>query len=161
MRLIPLSPTDARYHLATHKVQIVASDLAAFGASATGTLPLIPTSGTFPAGTVARFAGLQLITPFDFSDAGITSLLIEVGDGGDTDRLLVQTEIAVDGTEILYRASAAATQPYAYLVADSIDALFTAANGGTPTLGECTVGEVHIFLHVTDPSVMVRARGNL
>jgi len=161
MKLIQLAPTDARYHLATHKVVLTYTDVAALGASATGTIPLIPTSGTFPAGTVARFAGLQLITAFDFSDTGITSLLIEVGDGSDTDRLLTQTELAVDGTEIFYKASAASTQPYAYLVADSIDALFTAANGGTPTLAECTSGEVHLYLHVTDPAILSRAKGSL
>lgn len=161
MKLIQLSPTDARYQLATHKVVLTYADVAALGASATGTIAIIPTSGTFAAGTTARFAGLQLITAFDFSDTGITSLLIEIGDGGDTDRLLTQTEIAVDGTEVLYKVEGAVTQPYSYLVADTIDAKFTAANGGTPTLAEATSGEVHIYLHVTDPTIMTRVKGSL
>lgn len=161
MKLIQLAPTDARYQMATHKVVITYTDVAALGAGTTGTLAIIPTTGTFPAGTVARFAGLQLITAFDASDASINSLLIEVGDGGDTDRLLTQTEIAIDGTEILYKASAATTQPYAYLVADSIDALFTVAGGASPTLAEITSGEVHLYLHVTDPAILSRAKGSL
>lgn len=160
MDLVPLAPTDAMFNLATHKVIITASDVAALGAGTTGTLAIYPRTGTFPAGYTARFAGLELITAFDASDAAINSLLIEVGDGGDTDRLLVQTEIAVDGTEILFRTSAANTQPYAYLVADTIDALFTVAGGASPTLAEINAGEVHLYLHISPPR-MTRIKGPL
>lgn len=164
MKVIALPPQSRQFHLATHKVIISYTDIAALGASATGTLALLPinTAGaftkTFPAGTVARFAGLNLITAFDFSDTGITSLTVQIGDGSDTDRLLTSTELAVDGTEILWKVEGATTQPYAYLAADTIDALFTAANGGTPTLAECTSGEVEIYLHVTDSNALERAR---
>lgn len=151
MQLVRLSKTDQEFHLATHKVIINTADLVALGASDTGTIAIVPTSGTFPAGTVARFAGLKIVTAFDFSDSAINSLLIEVGDGGDTDRLLTQTQLAEDGTEILYKVEGAVTQPYAYLVADTIDAKFTAAGGGSPTLAETTVGEVHVYLYVHEP----------
>jgi hypothetical protein len=149
MNVIKLSNTDAKYQLATHKIVIDAADVAALGSGTTGTLAIFPATGTFPAGTTARFAGLNLKTPFDFSDAAINSLLIEVGDGGDTDRLLTQTQTALDGTEILYKVEGAVTQPYAYLVADTIDVLFTVAGGASPTLAETTVGEVEIYLHIT------------
>lgn len=145
MKLIPLSHTDALFHQATHKVTLDYTDLVALGANATGTIALFPTSGTFPAGTVVRFAGGRLTTAFDFSDASINSLLIEIGDGGDTDRLLAQTQLAVDGTEILNFTS---TLAYAYPVADTLDALFTAAGGGTPTLAEATAGALELFFHV-------------
>lgn len=164
MKVISLPAQSRNFHLATHKVIITAADVAGLGASATGTLALFPinTNGLFtktaPIGTVARFAGLNLITPFDFSDTGITSLTAQVGDGGDTDRLLTATEICVDGTEILHKVEGAVTQPYALLAADTIDVLFTCANGGTPTLAECTVGEVEIYLHITDANALERAR---
>ena len=147
MKLIALSPTDARYKLATHKVVITFTDVAALGSGTTGTLALFPFTGTFPAGTTVRFAGLNLKTAFDASDASINSLLVEVGDGGDTDRLLTQTELAVDGTEVLFKASALM---YSYPIADTVDALFTVAGGASPTLAEITSGEVELYLHITD-----------
>ena len=164
MKVISLPSQSRQFQLATHKVILTAADVAGLGASATGTLALFPinTNGSFtktvPVGTVARFAGMNLITAFDFSDAGITSLTIEVGDGADPNRLLTATEICVDGTEILHKVEGAVTQPYAYLAADTIDVLFTCANGGTPTLAECTVGEVEIYLHITDNNALERAR---
>lgn len=158
-----LAPQDAMFGLATHKVTIDYTLLAARGAGATLTVQLFPAqnatqyaagtapSGTNPVGLIARFCGLHLVTAFDFSDSGITSLLIEVGDGNDTDRLLTQTEIAVDGTEVLEKAMGAVTSPYAYPIADTIDALFTAANGGTPTVQEATSGEVELYFHLSNP----------
>lgn len=158
MKSVMLSPTDRVFNLATHKLIITYADIAALGAATTGVIALVPTSGTFPAGTTFRFAGMHLVTAFDFSDTGITSLTAQVGDGGDTDRLLTATEICVDGTEILHKVEGAVTQPYALLAADTIDVLFTCANGGTPTLAECTVGEVEIYLHITDANALERAR---
>lgn len=152
MKTVMLSPSDQMFRLATHKVIITYTDLVALGANATGTIAIIPASGTFPAGTKARFAQLDLVTTFDFSDAGITSLLIEVGDGGDTDRLLTQTQIAVDGTEVLSKVEGAVSQPWAYQAADTIDALFTVANGGSPLLNEATSGEVHLYLWIEGPA---------
>lgn len=159
MKVHTLSPTDAARHFATHRITLDYADVAALGASATGTIAIVPASGTFPIGTAFRFAGLRLVTAFDFSDTGITSLLVEIGDGTDTDRLLAQTEIAVDGTEITYYIEGKVTQPYVYTAADTVDAKFTAANGGTPLLSECTSGEVEILLYVEDRSKLARPSG--
>jgi len=156
MNLIRLSPSDSHNHFATHKVVLTYTDVAALGASTSGTIAIFPKTGTFPAGTIARFAALDLVTAFDASDASINSLLLEVGDGNDTDRLLTQTETAVDGTEVLYKVEGAVTQPYAYLVADTIDAKFTVAGGASPTLAEITSGEVHIYLYVHTQSDKLR-----
>lgn len=148
MKWILLSPTQAVHLNATHKVVINAADVAALGSGTTGTIALFPRTGTFPAGTRVQFAAINLITPFDASDASINSLLIEVGDGGDTDRLLTQTQLAVDGTEILFASSAGLA--YAYPVADTVDALFTVAGGASPTLAEINAGEVEIYFRVSD-----------
>jgi hypothetical protein len=150
MQLLRISKTDQEFHLATHKVIIKAADVAALAADA-AVLPIIPASGTFPAGTVARFAGMKLVTAFDSSDAAINSLTIQIGDGGTANRLLTATELHVDGTEVLYKVEGAVTQPYAYLVADAIDATLTAAGGGSPTLAETTLGEVHLYLYLHTP----------
>lgn len=144
MKLTPIAGNP----LFNYKARIVVADLVALGASATGTIAIYPESGNAPAGTLCTRAALNLKTAIDFSDAGITSCLVEVGDGGSTARFLAQTEIAVDGTEILWAGGTGTN--YAYLVADTIDAKFTVANGGSPTLAETTVGELEIYLQVFD-----------
>lgn len=161
MKLIPLAPTDRTRLLATHKVILDYADVAALGAGTSGTIAIFPRSGTFAAGTTFRFAGLNLTTTFDASDTSINSLLIEIGDGSDTDRLLTQTELAVDGTEILFKVEGAVTQPYSYLVADTVDAKFTVAGGASPTLAEITSGQVEIYFHVSDLNDLERVSGGL
>jgi hypothetical protein len=161
MKVHTLSPTDAARHCATHRVTLDYNDVLALGASATGTVAIIPSSGTFAIGTRARFAGMSLPTAFDFSDSAINSLLVEIGDGGDTDRLLTQTEIAADGSYVTDKLMGAVTAPYAYVAADTIDAKFTAAGGASPTLAECTSGEVEIYLFVEDGRKLRRPSGSI
>jgi len=148
MKILTLTPQERTLLLATHKVVLTYADLTA--AATTQTIQIFPTSGNVPVGTVVRFAGSNLTTAFDFSDASINSLLLEVGDDGDTDRFLTQTEIAADGTEIIYKTTAASSQPYAYNTANAIDAFLTVAGGGSPLLNEATSGVVEIYLHITD-----------
>jgi hypothetical protein len=137
----------------THRVKVVAADLT--DTDTAQTLQLFPqTSGkTLPAGTVVWRAGLRLATAFDASgDAAIDSLTVIVGDGSDDNRLIASTQLAVDGTEILYAVTANAvdTLPYAYLAADTIDAIFTCSGGASPTLAEIDSGEVYIYLALAD-----------
>jgi hypothetical protein len=150
----------------THKFNITYSDLvtaAASGGVTNVTLQLFPSgTGTAAVGTTVEKAAFRLVTAFDFSDSGITSLLMEVGDGGDTDRFIPQKEVAVDGTEILWfeTSQATGTLPYSYLTADGIDVKFTAANGGSPTIDETTSGEVDIYLRITELQGFVRPKGD-
>jgi len=127
----------------------------ALGAGATTyTVQIFPdkdvNSNGFAAGLAVLNCGFNLPTAFDFSDAAMNSLLIEVGDGNSTARILTQTETAVDGTEILFKGMGAVTIPYAYPISDTIDALFTGAGGGTPTLGETTSGAAEVYLDLFD-----------
>jgi hypothetical protein len=163
MQLVKLSPTDRQYNYATHKAIVTYVDVAALGASTTGVLPIIPKTGNFAVGTTFRFAYMHLVTAFDFSDAGITSLLIEIGiTGGDTDKYLTSTEIAVDGTEIIHKAESAVTATASENTADSVDILFTVANGGSPLLSEATSGEVHFYITLHTPGTDMRGvRGPL
>lgn len=158
MKFIPL-PSDVTAMAGfTHKVVIEYTDLtaAAGAADTTVTLPIVPqdvsTSQTEanPAGLAVLRTAINLVTPFVASDGSVNSLLLEIGDGGDTDRLLTQTEVAVAGTEVLFKVSAATTQPYAYVAADTIDALFTIAGGASPTIDELTSGKVEIYFHLVD-----------
>ena len=150
MKFIPLSPTDRKFNLATHKVILDYTDLVGFGAGTTGTVQIFPRTGTFPAGVIMRFAGMRLSTSFGFSDVSINSLLVEVGDTGSTARLLSQTQIATAGTPVINKVEPGNTQPYSYPTANTVGAKFTVAGGASPTLGEATSGVVEIYLHVTD-----------
>lgn len=147
MKTIPLPIETVALTGYTHKAILDYTDIAALGASTTGTIPLFPIAGTFEAGLTCQRCALNLITAFDFSDAGINSLLIEIGDGNSTARLCAQTQIAVDGTEILFFASG---NTYAYPIADSIDAKFTCAGGGSPTLAEANAGQIEVYLRLVD-----------
>jgi hypothetical protein len=149
----------------THKFNVTYSDLvtaAASGGVTNVTIQLHPSgTTTVPVGTTVERAAFRLVTAFDFSDSGITSLLMEVGDGGDTDRFIPQKEVAVDGTEILWfeTSQATGTLPYSYLTADGIDVKFTAANGGSPTIDETTSGEVDIYLRIVDMAGFIKPAG--
>jgi hypothetical protein len=146
MKITPITGNP----LFNYKAKIGHADVAALGGGTTGTIALYPESGNGPAGMYVSRCALNLLTAFDASDAAINSLLIEVGDGGSTARLLAQTEIAADGTEILDKEGTAASAGYAYVAADTIDAKFTVAGGANPTLAEINAGEVEIYLQVID-----------
>jgi hypothetical protein len=148
MKLIPL-PFETRATTGyTHKAIVTFADLVAYsGGSTTSVVPLLNAR----VGDVVEAAAFALVTAFDFSDTGIDSCTMAVGDDGSTGRFIDAQQLAVDGTEITYYAgNAVATplMPYAYKVANAIDALFTVATGGSPLTSEATVGEVHIYLRV-------------
>jgi hypothetical protein len=149
----------------THKVKITYADLTLLAATSdtTVTIPIYPEPSAAlvgvngPAGMCCRKAAVLLDTAFDASDASINSLLLEIGDGGSTARFFPQTEMAVDGTEVLYFESKATTMPYAYLVADTIDVKFTVAGGGSPTIDELTSGVLYIFLAIVNLNELKKA----
>ena len=139
------------------------NDVLALGASAdnSGTpLNILPGgSDTLPAGTMVKFiAGwLDGGTGFDFSDAGITSLTLKLGDDGDDDRFRTAIELAEDGTEIDYFTGPHATNDHVYPSANTVDAIFTSANGGSPLLSECTSGKVFLLFATANLTAAPRA----
>jgi len=156
-KCIPLNAETRARTGFSHKIIVDYVAIAAIGAAASGAMQILPTgnglipgTGTVPVGFAVLRAAFNLVTAFDFSDAGITSMLIELGDGGDPNRFLGQTEVAVDGTEILSEISKLTTFPYSYLTADGIDLTVTVANGGSPLLSECTSGKLEIYLCCVD-----------
>lgn len=156
MEVIRFSEQEERAYGFTHKVILDHTDLtaAAGAADTTATIQIFPglSTATVPAGTVVARAGFNLITAFDASDAAINSLLLEVGDGNDTDRFIPQKELAVDGTEVLFwvTSHATTTLPFAYTASDGIDAKFTVAGGASPLIDELNAGKVEIYLHISD-----------
>jgi hypothetical protein len=150
MNLIPL-PFETRALTGyTHKAIVTYADLVSYGgATAAATVPLI----SVRVGDVVEKAAYRLATPFDFSDTGINSCVMFVGDEIEQGRCIDPQETALDGTEILYYAGNAVPSPlmpYAYLVANTIDAVFATSGGGTALMNETTSGEVEIFLAVAN-----------
>lgn len=145
MNVFPLAQPELSALGWTHAIEIDYADLSDT-AAATKTIPLLSVG----LGDVVLAAGMRLNTAFDFSDAGITSLLVELGIGGSTAAIMPQKQLAADGTEILafVTTNATDTMPMTFEAADTIDALFTAANGGTPLLSETTSGKVTIYLRM-------------
>jgi hypothetical protein len=150
MKLIPL-PFETRALTGyTHKAIVTFQDLLDNdGGSTTAVVPLLNAR----VGDVIEKAAYDLETAFDFSDAAIDSLTLAVGDDGSTGRFIDAKQVAADGTEILYYAgNAVATPlaPYAYIVANAVDALFTVSGGASPLISEVTSGSVNIYLAVAN-----------
>ena len=152
MTTTTLSPTDQVFWDATHKVVITAADVAELSADA-ATLALF----TAPVKTRVSLSAMVLNTAFDASDTAINSLLMEVGDDGDTDRYLASIQLAVDGTEILYRAPGLAANDYIYITENTVDVLLTAAGGANPTLAEINAGQVTLYFKVQDVNDLLQA----
>lgn len=130
------------------KIKLTYADFAT-AASATAsnvTFQIFPGgTGTLPSGFTVMDAAYVLVTPFDA--AGTLTTGITVGDDLDADRLIINKEVAVDSTEVLYFTTANATDtiPFSYLGATNYISI-TATNGGGILVDGFTAGEIHVFL---------------
>jgi len=100
---------------------------------------------TVAANQVVARAAFRLVTAF--SGGGTTALAFKLGDGNDDDRFSVSKSVHNNDTPVTAWSSNAATLPYAYTGADTVDAIFTATDG---TLAGLTAGEINIYLQVVD-----------
>lgn len=102
-------------------------------------------------GTVVKGAAIYLKTPFeDTADNALNTTTLIVGDSGATNRFLTSTELNVNGTEILAKATANSvdTLPHAYVAAGTINAVF--GSMAAKTLLQLNRGEVWIYLELAD-----------
>jgi hypothetical protein len=147
MKTITLPPDTRRETRATHKAIFDYADVAALGAGTTGNFNILQkpagTGVNVPAGFICEVISVHIVTTFDFSDAGITSLAMTIGDSGSNARLLASQELAADGTYITDKVGVAGGN--AYTSATAVNAYFTVANGGSPLLNECTSGKAEIY----------------
>lgn len=101
-------------------------------------------------GDVVSACAMKLITPFkDASDAAFNTCASTVGDDGSAARFLTSTEINVNGSEVLAKATANAadTLPYAYLADNTVDLVVGSMSG--KSLVNIDTGVLAIFLRVT------------
>lgn len=156
MKLIPLPAHTSAKCGFTHKVIVDYTDLTGHATAGTTSviLQIFPdvATKTFPAGLAVLNCAMNLTTAFVAAggDGDATNLALTVGDGGDVDRLLTSTEVLAAATEVLFKAMGAVTAPYAYVEADTLDAVFTISGGTTPLISDMTAGEVEIYLQLVD-----------
>ena len=130
---------------ATYKVVIKAADLTETTTDTAQTLELI----TVEKGSLVTQAAWVLKTGFtDASDTAHNSTTLTLGDGSSVARYSTSKELNTNGTEILAWADSNAvnTAPYAYLAADTIDAVFTCMSG--KNLNDLDGGEIWIYFNI-------------
>lgn len=87
----------------------------------------------------------------DASDTGFNSTLMSVGDNSAVDTHIDATELNINGTEVRSNASATLIGPYS--AADTVSATFNAM--AAKALNSLDVGEIHIFIRLIRPTVLV------
>lgn len=129
----------------THKIVLTYDDLTETAANTSQTIQLLNVG----VGDVVHDAAYYLVTAFeDASDNALNTTTLIVGDGGDTDRFIPSKETNKNGSEVINWATSHGTSslPYAYLAADTIDAVF--GSMAAKALNDIDVGEIHIFLNI-------------
>lgn len=140
MTIYQLSADEQRALGFSHKVVVTSADLVGT-AGLTQALNIYPGSGTARIGTCCRQAAARVVTAF----VGCTTLVVEIGDGGDPNAVLLSSDMkATAGT---WYTATPATAPRVFNAADTLDALFTA---GTDNLSALTAGQVEIYLDMAD-----------
>lgn len=129
----------------TDKIVVTHADLTESAANTAQVIQLI----SVPAGAAVSNAAFRLVTGFqDLDDNAFNSVTVTVGDGGSAARFVPSSQVCEDGSEVDFWATSAATNslPYAYLVADTVDATFSSM--AAKSLVNLDAGEIHIFLRV-------------
>ena len=133
----------------THKFIVDHVDLTTTTAATAQTIDLLD----LPVGTVVNKVAYKLVTAFeDASDSAYNDTDFSVGETGDVDEFIDETEVNKNGTEISYSAGftftdAACTLPRAYTSASKLTATF--AGMAAKSLSDLDAGEIHVYASVT------------
>lgn len=143
MKVFKLGQDEERAFGFTHRVQILASDLAAFTtAGNAGTITLL----TIKSGEIVSDVAARLVTPFSApADAANNSTALQVGKTGTLNQLLASTELNQNGSNIAV-ATRPTTVPAGFTADTPVLATITPAAG--KALSAQTVGEVNLFLAI-------------
>ncbi len=143
MKVRPLSIQEA-FGGFNHVIELTHADLTSTVTAGTPTQTIQAIA--LKAGDVIRDVAFGLQTAFqDTADAAYNSLSFTVGDDGSANRFLTATETNLNGTEITYKAGTQ-TAGYAYLVADTLDVIFTSTLG--KALSALNVGKLYIWVNL-------------
>jgi hypothetical protein len=145
MTITPLSYEERLNSGFTHKLVLPYTDFTGLGSgSAVSLFPAINAATTIAAGVSISRCAINVSTAFTFA-AG--TLVAVIGDGGDDDRYLTSTTLKTAG----WTETPAATKPYTYGAADTVDIKITCGAGTPATIA---AGELVVFLAVNDLTVL-------
>ena len=134
----------------THLITVDHVDLTTTTAATAQTIDLLD----LPVGTVVNKVAYKLVTPFkDISDAAYNDTDFSVGETGDVDEFIDETEVNENGTEISYSAGftftdASCTLPRVYTTASKLTATF--AGMSAKSLSDLDAGKVEVYVSLTD-----------
>ncbi len=135
-------------------IEITHADLTTSVVSTAQTLQAL----TLAAGDVILDVAHILETAFqNTADAAFLACPFTVGDDGSATRFMSSTEINVNGTEILYKAGTQ-TAGYAYLVADTLDVIFTPTTG--KALSDLDAGKLYLLVKIVNLAALKAAFAN-
>lgn len=150
MQIIPLTEEEAASTGFTHKMKILAADLALLtSGTAASIYPGFNGATTFAAGLYVRDAASVVVTPFTSSGGAITTLTLSVGDGNSATAYINAQDLKTAG----YTAAFNGTKPAIYSAADTIDATVTIVG---QTMASINAGEVHVYMALTDLALLDR-----
>lgn len=127
IRVSPLFNEEAAQAGANLVVEIPHEALTETGSGTAQTILLFKAKANVQSVELVR---AELVVPFeDTATAGTDSTLVEIGDDGDTDRLLTSTQLNRNGTEV-YQKAGTGTK-HVFSADNTVDALFTPKTGTT------------------------------
>lgn len=145
MKRFPLLTEDVAALGANFEVIVDHTDLTEATANTAQTLELFEVDALYQQVELVR---MELLEPFqDTADAANNTLAIEVGDGGDTDRLLTATQINVNGTEVFIKGGTGTR--HVFSAADTVD-LLAPAPGAGKTLAALNRGKLRLLFRIYD-----------
>lgn len=128
---------------ATHIARVTAANFVSGATDAVGTVTILPSSGTFPVGTVVQVIGFRTSTSFTSSDTHFDALALTIGDGDSASALLASASCLTAGQ------CAAGYLRKAYNAADTVEVFATVGvSSGTALASELLTGAVDIYLKV-------------
>lgn len=127
----------------THRVRITHEDLTEATANTAQTIAIY----TVAARDYVADAAFNLVEAFeDASDTAYNSTTLIVGDDGNDDRYIASAELNDNGSEILAGPGVNTTARYAYVAANTIDAIF--GSMAAKSLSDIDTGKLDIFLKI-------------
>lgn len=145
MTVLPLSIQESVAHNgANYKVTINYDDFSAAGTTETIVALADADGNNLPAGTKVRL--MQAETTTTFAGTSLSALVVDVGDGGDVDRLGDVCNVLTAGFAL---GTTITDNDHLYASADTVDAAFTSTGCNLDSL---TAGSLDLYFRVTLPT---------
>lgn len=145
MKVTRLLTEDVALLGANLEIIVTHEDLTEATAATAQTLEALVATANYQMFEVVR---AELLEAFeDTADAANNTTTVQIGDGGDTDRLLTSTQLNKNGAEVFIKAGTGTK--HVFTAADTVDILF-GAPAADKTLAALNKGKLRVLLNVFD-----------